>query len=171
MCAGGTLEMPHSKCNSFTRCQCSHHPVISILASQDVARDAKVPSTRYTMHVNRVGALAMLMVTVLWAVTPALACLVPMRPMTQAEHECCKKMAQQCGPSAMPSSHSCCQGHEREGSVTPVPTYSPTRPFEVAIVPPAFVLLIASETILPGSTALDTPRPEESPGCCSILRV
>ena len=123
------------------------------------------------MQVSRKGALAMLVITVLWAVTPAIACMIPLRPMTQAEHECCKKMAQQCGSSAMPSSHSCCQGHEREEAVSPVPTYSPTRPFDVAIIPQTAILLIASEPILPTSAALEAPPPEASPGCSSILRI
>jgi hypothetical protein len=123
------------------------------------------------MHVGCKGALAMLVVTVLWAVTPAIACMIPVRPMTQAEHECCKKMAQQCGSSAMPSSHSCCQGHERDTAVSPVPTYSPTRPFDVAMVPQTAVLLIASEPILPTSATLEAPPPEASPGCSSILRI
>ena len=123
------------------------------------------------MQVSRKGALAMLVITVLWAVTPAIACMIPLRPMTQAEHECCKKMAQQCGSSAMPSSHSCCQGHEREGAVSPVPTYSATRPFDVAIIPQTAVLLIASEPILPASAALEASPPEAFPGCSSILRI
>ena len=123
------------------------------------------------MRVSRKGALAMLVVTVLWAVTPAIACMIPLRPMTQAEHECCKKMAQQCGSSAMPSSHSCCRGREREGAVSQVPTYSPTRPFDVAIIPQMAVLLIASEPILPTLAAHEAPPPEASPGCSSILRI
>jgi hypothetical protein len=123
------------------------------------------------MDVNRKGALAMLVITVLWAVTPAIACMIPMRPMTHAEHECCKKMKQLCGSSAMPSSHSCCQGHERDTAVSPVPTYSPTRPFDVAIVPQTAVLLIASQPILPSSAQLEAPPPEPSPGCSSVLRI
>src|SRR5581483_8525994 len=90
----------------------------------------------YTMHVSRAGALMMLVITVLWAATPAIACLVPMHKMTKAEHDCCMKMAQECGSSVMPSSHSCCQGHQRETAVSPVPTYPPNRPFALALVPP-----------------------------------
>jgi hypothetical protein len=123
------------------------------------------------MYVSRKGALTMLVVTVLWAVTPAIACMIPIRPMTQAEHECCKKMAQQCGSSSMSSSHSCCQGHERDTAVSAVPTYSPTRPFDVAIVPQTAALLIASEPILPSVAALEAPPPEASPGCSSVLRI
>jgi hypothetical protein len=44
------------------------------------------------MQVSRKGALAMLVITILWAVTPAIACTIPLRPMTQAEQECCEKM-------------------------------------------------------------------------------
>lgn len=123
------------------------------------------------MHVSRSGALTMLVVTVLWAATPAIACLVPIHQMTKAEHDCCLKMAQECGSSMMPSSHSCCQGHQRETAVSPVATFSPTRPFDVAIVPQISILLVASPSISLGAPALEAPPPESSPGCSSILRI
>src|SRR5215469_14094447 len=123
------------------------------------------------MGVSKVGAFAMLLISLLWAATPAIACLIPLRPMTQAEHECCKKMAQQCGSSMMPSSHSCCQGHERETAVSPVSTYSPTRPFDVAIVPQISILLTSSPSVSLHVPALEAPPPESSPGCSSILRI
>ena len=89
----------------------------------------------------------MLVITVLWAATPAIACLVPMHQMTKAEQDCCLKMAQECGSSMMPSTHSCCQGHQHETAVSPVTTYSPTRPFDVAIVPQVSILLVASPSV------------------------
>ncbi len=49
-------------------------------------------------------AIALLLFT-----APSVACLLPIGEMTQAERECCKHMAEQCGGAAMPSSHSCCQ--------------------------------------------------------------
>lgn len=113
----------------------------------------------------------MLVITVLWAATPAIACLVPMRAMTQAEHDCCLKMAQECGSSMMPSSHSCCQGHRHDIAVSPVTTYSLTRPFDVAIVPQTSILLIASQSVSLHVPALEAPPPESSPGCSSILRI
>lgn len=113
----------------------------------------------------------MLLVTVLWAVTPAIACMLPMRSMTPAEHECCKKMVQHCGSSAMPASHSCCQRHDRDGAVNPVPTYSPTRPFDVAMVPQSAILFVASQPILPVAAGSEAPPPEASPGDNSILRI
>ena len=123
------------------------------------------------MHVSRASALTMLAIAVLWAATPAIACLVPTHQMTKAEHDCCLKMAQECGSSMMPSSHSCCQGHQREAAVSPVATYSPTRPFDVVIVPQISILLISSPSVSLNVPALEAPPPKSSPSCSSILRI
>jgi hypothetical protein len=48
--------------------------------------------------------------------TPIMACLVPAAAMTEAERDCCKRMAHDCGNSGMMKSHSCCQS-------TTVPSY------------------------------------------------
>ena len=123
------------------------------------------------MRVSRTGALAMLAITVLWAVTPAVACLLPTRPMTAEEHECCRKMAHQCGSSVMPSSHSCCQPNQGERAVGPVSTYPPTRSFAVAVVPQTAIVLINPTSVATHLAALEAPPPEASPGCSSILRI
>ena len=123
------------------------------------------------MRVSRTGALMMLVITVLWAATPAIACLVPMHQMTKAEHDCCMKMAQECGSSMMPSSHSCCHGQRHETAVSPVTTYSPTRPFDVAIAPQVSILLIASPSVLLHVPASEASPPESSPGCSAVLRI
>lgn len=122
------------------------------------------------MRVSKTGALTILAITVLWAATPAIACLVPMHQMTKAEHDCCLKMARECGSSMMSSSHSCCRGHGHDTAVSPVTTYSPTRPFDVAIVPQISILLVASQSVSL-HVPLETPPPESSPGCSSILRI
>lgn len=113
----------------------------------------------------------MTLVAVLWAVTPVVACLLPTRPLTPAEHECCRKMAQQCGSSAMSSSHSCCQEHRRDTAVSPVPTYSPTRPFLAASVPQAAAIPINAASMLSPFLALEAPPPQSPLGCTSILRI
>src|SRR5215468_2552710 len=123
------------------------------------------------MHVSRAGAVTMLVITVLWAATPAIACLVPMHQMTKAEHDCCLKMAQECGSSMMPSSHSCCQAHQRNTAMSPVATYSPIRPVDVATVPQVSMLLVASPSVSLHVVALEAPPPESSPGCSAILRI
>lgn len=43
------------------------------------------------------------------AVLPVAACVLPDAGMTAAEHDCCKKMAEQCGQAGMDKAHSCCQ--------------------------------------------------------------
>jgi hypothetical protein len=150
----------------------AQHLVTSVTAlwSTD-KRSSIVGKSGRLMSVSRAGAFTMTMIAVLWAATPAIACLMPTHQMTQAEHECCLKMAQQCGSSAMPSSHSCCQGHQRETAVSPVSTYAPNRPFALAIVPPMSVVLIDSALTFPISPALEAPPPDSSPGCTSVLRI
>lgn len=145
--------------------------MIPITASASAASDAGQLRRRYTMRMSRTGALTMLVITVLWAATPAIACLVPMRAMTQAERDCCLNMAQECGSSVMPSSHSCCRGRRHDTIVTPVSTYSPVRPFDVAIIPQTAIPLVAKTSLFTGVPAFETPPPESSPGCSSILRI
>jgi hypothetical protein len=128
------------------------------------------PKSGTLMQVSKAGALTMTLVAILWAVTPALACLIPMQQMTPAERECCRKMAQQCGSSVM-QSHSCCQGHQRDAAIGPVPTYASTRPFNVAIVPQTSIVQIVSACVSRLSPALEAPPPESSPGCTSVLRI
>jgi len=62
------------------------------------------------MRVTRIRAFALLAIALLWAVTPAMACVLPGATMTPAERECCHHMAEQCGSSMMPASHSCGKG-------------------------------------------------------------
>jgi len=120
---------------------------------------------------SKAGAQTMIVIAVLWAVTPAIACLVPMHHMTPAEHACCLKMAQQCGSSVMPSSHSCCLGHQREIAASPVSTYPPNRPFAVAIVLPSSIVLADSTLTSSLWETLEAPPPESSPGSISVLRI
>lgn len=123
------------------------------------------------MRVSRTGAFAMLVTVVLWAASPAVACLLPMPSMTPAEHECCQKMAHQCGSAMMPASHTCCQAQPDHTAVSPASTYSATRPFSAALVPHT-----AGPMMMPGVFALEISALEASPpgppsGCRSILRI
>lgn len=47
---------------------------------------------------------------------PTMACLLPTVTLSAAEHECCQRMASDCGSANMPSSHSCCQRTGPEAS-------------------------------------------------------
>ena len=43
-----------------------------------------------------------------WGLVPQLACFVPEQMLTQAEQDCCEKMAAECG-GTMTMSHACCR--------------------------------------------------------------
>jgi hypothetical protein len=125
------------------------------------------------MRVTRNQAFALLTIALLWAITPVMACVLPTATMTPAERECCHHMAEQCGSSMMPASHSCCQAQRPTNTVLPQAlTAGPVRPLTIAVVPP-----VASLGALPAVTVrchvsfLHAPPPEPSPGGNSVLRI
>ena len=128
---------------------------------------------RTLMRVTRIRAFALLTIALLWAITPAVACVLPGATMTPAERECCHHMADQCGSSVMPASHSCCKAQGPTNTVLPQAlTAGPVRPLTIAVIPP-----VASLGALPVATVrshlsfLHAPPPEPSPGCDSVLRI
>ena len=61
------------------------------------------------MGVSFAAKVGVSILALLVAALPAMACTVPGATMTAAEHDCCKRMAEQCGHSGMAKSHGCCQ--------------------------------------------------------------
>jgi hypothetical protein len=123
--------------------------------------------------VTKTRAFALLTIALLWAITPAMACVLPGATMTPAERECCHHMAEQCGSSMMPASHSCCKAQGPTNTVLPqVLIAGAVRPLTIAVIPP-----VASLGALPVSTVhsyfsfLHAPPPEPSPGYNSVLRI
>lgn len=130
------------------------------------------PKSGRLMRVSRAVAFAMVVIAVMWAATPTVACFLPMNTMTAAERECCQKMANQCGSTTMSSSHSCCQtSHQRQSAISPVLTYSPTRHFDVAVIPQIAGAVIHSASISRQLPTLEAPPPEPSPGGRLVLRI
>lgn len=125
------------------------------------------------MGMTRARALALLAIALLWAITPTMACVLPGATMTPAEHECCHRMAEQCGSSMMPASHSCCKAQAPTNTVLPqAQTAGPVRPLTVAVIPPAaFLAALPTLTLRSHLSFLHPPPPEPSPGCSSILRI
>jgi len=64
---------------------------------------------RNLVKVNRARTAIVLGAVLLWAATPPMTCLLPGFARTTAELECCHRMAEHCGQSAMPASHGCCR--------------------------------------------------------------
>jgi len=61
------------------------------------------------MGVRLVAKVGVSVLALLLAALPVMACARPGAAMTAAEHDCCKRMAGQCGRSGMAKSHGCCQ--------------------------------------------------------------
>ena len=61
------------------------------------------------MNVRLAAKVGVSILGLILAAVPVMACTIPGNAMTKAEHDCCKKMAEQCGRSGMAKSHGCCQ--------------------------------------------------------------
>src|SRR5947209_18704241 len=88
------------------------------------------------MRLTRTRAFVLLTIALFWAITPAMACVLPGATMTPAERECCHHMAEQCGSSMMPASHSCCKTQGPTNTVLPqAQAAGPVRPLTIAVIP------------------------------------
>jgi len=125
------------------------------------------------MGMTRTRAFALLTIALLWAITPAVACVLRGATLTAAEQKCCHHMAEQCGSPTMPASHYCGKAQGPTNNVFPQAlTAGPNRPLTVAVI-----ASIASLATLPAVTVrshlsfLHAPPPEPSPGYNCVLRI
>ena len=124
------------------------------------------------MEMNRAGRFAAAVVAVLWALTPAVACFLPVGPVAAEELECCHRMAYGCGSSSMASGHTCCQTSPQPNTtISPVQSLSPTRQVSPVVVPQAIVVSVPAASIARRLTLLAASPSEPTPGCSSILRI
>jgi hypothetical protein len=124
------------------------------------------------MKVNRIRTAVVLGAVLLWAGTPAMACLLLGLAQTEAGQECCHHKAEHCGQSGMPSGHACCQGPIYpeavvvQGQASPLKNATAAVPTTIGVHLPA--VLAASSRCLasPGSP------PGQPPSCSSsVLRI
>jgi hypothetical protein len=103
---------------------------------------------------------------------PAMACVNSAQEMTEAERECCKHMAQECGSMdvPMPASHSCCRTEVRQPQ-------SMVLAANTQLGPPIALHAVSTDVpnLHPAVTAFGFfqlhPPPESPPGSSSILRI
>ena len=120
------------------------------------------------MHVGKKGALVLLAIVVLWAATPALACLTP----TTAHRSCCKGMAMQgCDSAAMMHCGECCRMQPADAPLLPGSANAVDH--AVGSVPSPAPTALALPTAIgnPILLAFEAPLPPGSPGAGSILRI
>lgn len=106
------------------------------------------------------GKVGVSLVSLLLLATPTMACLVPAAAMTAAEHDCCKRMAYQCGNKGMPQSHPCCQ-------TTTVPSHLAAIKSSSDVSSQHPTLFVASP-INPGPTISTVPESGSSPLAADI---
>ena len=123
----------------------------------------------YHRFVTKCRSLVVFALLIVWTAIPALACL-PTQGMTQAEMDCCKKMAGDCQKGA--GQHPCCKtsvnrtptAAKVERSISQAEPYIPVALLEVA------VLFEPARSRAPNSEKLGLPPPGP-PGLTSILRI
>jgi hypothetical protein len=131
-----------------------------------------VRKTRLFM-VKWTGKLAVLvMVISVWA-SPVMACMVPDALLTDEERECCKNMANDCGRTEMPASHSCCKVVTRQ-----IDSYLINSRFPTVHPAPAVTLFIAEDVNPSTANAMVASfafrghsPPVSPPHSISILRI
>jgi hypothetical protein len=102
--------------------------------------------------------------------TPLMACLVS-DTLTEAERECCLQMADNCGSSAMPDSHSCC-----ETTVQQLDPYLANSRFDTGLSHPAIIQVVGLDfsaplTLMVTQAAPTNSPPLSPPEAISILRI
>src|SRR6266853_6130219 len=121
------------------------------------------------IRVSRVRALVLVNIVLLWVAAPAIACVLP--GVTPAERECCHDMAQHCGQTAMPASHSCCQAPARQNALRQTSISAPNR--RVTIAATAIQVTCALPVTTRALLAIDlhSPPPDPQFSSISILRI
>jgi len=104
---------------------------------------------------------------VVWIAIPALACL-PNHGMTQAEMQCCKKMAGDCQMSV--GQHPCCKTSvNRPASIAKVEQDVQVQPQSVVV--PLNILPLPARTIERAFTTQLGLPPPTPPGVNSVIRI
>src|SRR5579859_1650024 len=108
----------------------------------------------------------------LWAVTPALACILPCFAVAPAKQECSRHMAMHCGRLMVTAGRTCCQMSSRP-EITTVETRSNKLQERVLAVVPV-VAHVSPSAATPGQASLaflESPPREAPPLSSSVLRI
>ena len=111
---------------------------------------------------------ALVLALSVWA-SPVMACMIS-GTLTEAERECCEQMADNCGSSTMPDSHSCCNT-----TVQQFDPYLANSRFDFSYSHPAVVQVLETDFHAPAvlteeqSSQAHSP-PASPPGTISVLK-
>ena len=119
------------------------------------------------MQMGGKGAFFLLVVVVLWAVTPALACLTPM-----AHRSCCQGMAMRdCSSSAMMQCGDCCRVQPADAPLLPGSASAVDHAVGSIHSPAATELALPPGAGQATLLAFEAPPPPGFSGAGSILRI
>lgn len=122
--------------------------------------------------VTRVRVTLAVGAVLLWAVTPALACLLPCLATTPAKQECSHHMVMHCGRSMMAAGRTCCQVSSRPELVTVETQVGQSQKRVLAIVPVVARVCAPEVRLRTASMAFfESPPPEAHPLSSSVLRI
>ena len=108
----------------------------------------------------------------LWAVTPALACLLPCMAIPQAKQECSRHMAMHCGRSMVTAGRACCQISFRPEITTGETQINKLHKRVLAVASVVGHVSPPEVTPRPASLAfLESPPQEGPPLSSSVLRI
>ena len=121
---------------------------------------------------NRIRTAVVLGAVLLWAVTPAMACLLLGFAPTSAGHKCCHNMAGHCGQSAMPASHTCCQGPNQAALVVQAQAKLPPKNTiaGATVIQPAHLTALTAKS-LRSLAFLESPPGQATSRSSSVLRI
>ncbi|MBS1852825.1 MAG: hypothetical protein JST79_18120 [Acidobacteria bacterium] len=127
------------------------------------------------IRVRVVAKVAVALLGLLLAALPVMACARPGAAMTAAEHDCCKRMAGECGRSRMAQSHGCCQPQASPNEfhvLKVVSSHLNHGLAELHALPGALALLPDASVLLAASIASSTHSPPGL-GCTAntVLRI
>lgn len=125
------------------------------------------------MAVSRIRAAVVLGAALLWAATPAMACLLSGFVQTEAARGCCHHMPERCGQAAMPATHACCQAPIHPATVVIPGQTSLTRKNTIAAVPATTRVLLPAiiSASLRFAAFFESPPGQAAPGSSSVLRI
>jgi len=124
------------------------------------------------VFVSRIRVTVAIAAVLLWAVTPALACLLPCLAIAPAKQECSHHMAMHCERSMVTAGRTCCQMSSRPEVTTVETRINKLQRRVLAVVPVVAHVPLPEATPQPASLAFfESPPYEALPLSSSVLRI
>ncbi len=143
--------------------------VIAITGKGPGIGDDQTEMLLYPVSMSKSGALLMLIVAALWAVSPASVCLLAWQ--AHAQPSCCQSMAQNCPMQQFGANDACCIMHGKDAATPPEGPLSLQDGFTSTLQNGCIGLFAIDTFDLLRHFSVVERAPDTSPGASSILRI